>query len=244
MPLSWQRLTWACKCLEDARTLGDYNIQKESTLYLYLHLRWRSQVREHRAACETAKDALCAVLRSLPTSDITPAALQEALETHDFLGHFKMVERLGEVSDYVCVSGLLLEVMETWDLRVLGLLGLLCQSHYRLRSSDLGAPVIASSTRPYAGPYMLLHQWAESMLDMETSLLRSEASVGALHDYHLQYGEHVYDAMVSLVKQKMKLRVNFMLDADCILLGSFHRQVASAAHRLTNPKLWRPQREP
>ena len=197
-------------------------------------------MREQRAACQTAKDALCATLRSLPNSSINPAALQAALKIHDFLRHLKMIERRGETSDFIHISGLLLEVMEAWDLRVLGLLG---QPYHKLTSSELGAPVIQRSAGAY-GPatYMPLHQWAESMLDLEISPLRSAESVRALHAYYVRYGQHVYDAMVSLVTQKMQLRVNFMLDADCILLGSFHGQVVSAAHRLTSPKLWRPQR--
>ena len=244
-----QRLICASD-LEDGRTLADYGIQGHATLHLVLRLRGgmrpfdsnEAAVRKHRAACETIKNALCATLRSMPTANVTRNGLQQALGNNNLDQHFAVVEQQGTESDYVHILGLMLEVLETWDLRVLGLLG---QPGCTLRLRD-PMPLIERQTTangpPTAARPLSVYQWAELMDELEDSPQRSEDSIRAQHDYYIRLGQHVYDTMTSLVQAKMQLGINFMADEECTALEAFHVQVINGAHRLTRPDQWRPRR--
>ena len=244
IPPEQQRLRWAnIWSLEDARTLADYNIQMESTLNrgIMWSVAHEAQLRKPRAACKTAQIALCDTLRSLPPSGISRTALKEAFKTHEFQSRFDEVERLATTSDYAFIVGLMLEVMEAWDLRVLGLLG---QPGYTLRPG-YSAPVLEFQDSHYPDTgldHLALDQWAETMLDMETDQCRSQQSMRAQHDYYERFGRHVYEAMTALYQRKMRLGFKFNLDEECTLLESFHRQVIQGVQRLAVQERWFKQR--
>ena len=191
---------------------------------------------QRRAACKTLTDALCAAMRHLPTEDVNPAGLQNLTQLHDMDHHCDIIEQQGNADDFMYTTSLVLEVMETWDERALGLL---CEQHSKLTWDADKTWVIERQVPPYE-PTMRLFMWDQVMLDFETSPQRSERSVHALWTYYERLGQRVFKKKMQLAQEKARLGLD-STDEEQVLLGRAFAWVSKEAYRLKTPDQWHPR---